>query len=202
LTVTALALRLVFSGFPAAGQTSTPSVRVRLSGVDAYDIPGVIHVGSDKAEGRPASFDREFVTFLTADGTTPTTILRPGARVVGDVRSVSPAHLELALNGGLHVRVPLDSISRIELFESRASRGAAVAAGAIVGIATALGAPLVIISACGDEGRCATWIQIAAFVAAPALGIAAGVAMRGGRWRQVTIEQLRQMMGTRQPGLQ
>jgi hypothetical protein len=167
-----------------------------LSGVDAYDVPGVIHVGSDKAEGRPASFDREFVTFLAADGATATTIVRPATRVVADVLSVSSAHLELASKAGAHVRVPLDSIARIEVFESRASRGAAVAAGAIVGISTALGAPLLIISACGDEGRCATWIHIAAFIGAPALGIAAGVAMRGGHWRQITVEQLRQMMGT------
>jgi hypothetical protein len=63
-------------------------VRVRVTGVARYEIPGVITIEANRVSGRPVTRSASMIRFSRTDGEREISVLQPGLRVTGEARAV------------------------------------------------------------------------------------------------------------------
>jgi hypothetical protein len=185
----------------ARGQTQAPAtaMHVRLTGVpDRYEVPGVVSIEQRRVVGRTAETNDRFARYVDAPGTRAVSIIWPGTRVEGTAMAIDRAVLTFIADGeAMSSFVPLDAISKIERFQPRHSRAAAVAAGVAVGVAGFFGGFIGAISRCGDEnGPCVSKAVSVVIVAAVGGGAVVAWLLRGASWRAISAENLEAQLRT------
>jgi hypothetical protein len=100
----------------AVAQAASPPIRVRLTGVDRYDIPGVITIEETRISGRrPVTRSPSMIRFSRTDSEPAISVLPPGRRVTGEARQVDRGLLEFISDDDRGVSlIPTDSIALVE----------------------------------------------------------------------------------------
>ena len=176
-----------------AGPPSSPRpVRVRITGPDTYEVPGVWRFEGDGVVGKAVTGDSRFVQFTRPDDGRVLTIPRPERRLTGTARAIPDGLLDFVPEGNTeHVYIPLDSITKVEVNQERNSLGSSIAAGVLTGAGIFGATWLVFISHC-DEGSCGSVSRVVALVVGAAIATGTLVArkMRGQRWEVVSADGL------------
>jgi hypothetical protein len=108
------------SGQPAAnamrGLSYYWSARVRITGADAYEFPGIIKVERDHIAGIAATVTDLYVQFRAGDEGRMLTVPRPGKRLTGSARVIDGELVEFTLDKEARpLYVPLGAIARTEV---------------------------------------------------------------------------------------
>jgi hypothetical protein len=191
LVATFLACLLPLPVGAQAPATREP-VHVRITGVDTYEIPGVIKVDRDRVAGRPAVTTDHFIQFAPSDGTRVLTVLRPGGRVTGRPSAIADGLLEFTRDGeSRSVSVPLDAIVKIEVARVPPSRAVWTTTGVFSGIGAFLLITSEFLNACGDEGGCGGGAALFGLSIGGGIAVAGSVASLGRtRWHVVAADEL------------
>jgi hypothetical protein len=192
----ALLICLATVSVEAQGRASSGRMRVRMTGPDTYEVPGVIRVEGSRVVGKPARTAEHFVQFRRRDDTQLLTIPWPRQRWTGSARAITDGLLEFVPdNEADHLFVPLDAVTKIEVSQLSRSHSAWLAAGLVDGLVTFVGIMAVVggsVCGPGGHGKC-----LALTVGGMAAGMAAGVetASKGReKWRTVSVDQLRTLL--------
>lgn len=203
ITLTALVVCAISaSGF---AQTAGNPVRIRITGVSTYEIPGVIAIQADQLRAGqadqirgPADIDDHFVRFTPAGSGVQISLLRPGRQIEGGAYSLNNGTLQFLPDGYRDVSdIPVNSLERIEQRRPRVRRavGAALRVlGAITAICITLAGPLGMCDDSEDQmGRCATRYFLAITTIPPAAAI---VAVARDRWTRLSVAELETALRT------
>jgi hypothetical protein len=102
--------------------SSTPPVRVRITGVNTYEIPGAIKLDRNKVSGLLVRTTDRYVQFRRSEDGQVLTVLKPGQELTGRAKPVSDSLLEFLPDGEKETLfVPLDAIAKTESLERRLS---------------------------------------------------------------------------------
>ena len=107
--------------------SSARPVRVRITGVSTYEVPGVIRLEGSHVSGSPVRVTDRFVQFRRPGDGRLLTVLRPGRRLAGYSRTIGEGLVEFVLDGEKEpLYVPSAAIAKSEPAESetRAGEGA------------------------------------------------------------------------------
>jgi hypothetical protein len=196
MKLTGILVAVLVASQTVSVQVTSQPIRVRLTGVTRYDIPGVITIEKDRASGRPVTFTASMFRFSRADGEPMMSVPRPGQRVTGEARAIEGDLLKFVNDDDQELSlVPIDSIDFVERQRPpKASRETARG----IGIATSVGifglSYLAAYSCQPDEhaeGFCWRFFQTLMFVGAPVIGVLAGWSLGRGKWERVTMNELR-----------
>lgn len=189
---------------PVLAQTARPeekAIRVRVTGVDHYDIPGVITIEANRITGRPVTSSPNIVRFSRTDTGPVISVLKPGRRVTGEARGVEGDLLQVVSDDDQELSlIPTDSIALLERQKSpivsrETARGIGLGAG--VGI---FGLSYLAAMQCEPDdaasGPCWRFFQTLMFVGAPVIGVLLGWHLGRVKWERVTIDELRAEFAT------
>jgi hypothetical protein len=191
--ISALLIPLVV--LPASAQTSAAApVRVRISGVERYDVPDVVHVERDRVSGHGIRVTGSFVQWQRAGDPQVVSVLLSGSRVTGRAVGVTTGLLEFVPDQAReHVFIPLDSIRKLEepVVPRPGTRAAWVTASVLAGVGVFFLVALGFLSACGDEGGCGGGTALFGWSIGGGTATGAALASNGRtRWLPVSIEEL------------
>jgi hypothetical protein len=178
---------------PAAAQSPSTAkpVRVRITGADTYQVPGVIEIQRDRISGSPVATTDHFIQFIrSADGRL-LSVPRPRQRVTGNARAVADELLEFIPDGeSERLYVPLDGVEKIEVSRVSHSRLISSLAGVGTGVATFIATALLFLFNCPEtEGWYALGFS-SAIGGGALVGGAVGRQMRGQRWEVISSDEL------------
>ena len=158
-------------------QTASAPIRVQVTGVARYDIPGVITIEENRISGRrPVTRSPSMIRFSRTDSEPAVSILLPGRRVTGEARRVEGGLLEFIGDDDNDVSFILtDSIFMVErekaaIASRETARSIGLGTGAAIFGLSYLGA----LSCQPDEhveGLCWRFFQTLMFVGAPVVGV-------------------------------
>lgn len=178
------------SGQIAASPTP---VRVRVRGVDPYEMPGVIKVEAGRiTSASVVTIDGNTVR-MASDGTTePLALVKAGARLVGMATHVHNGVMSIVVDGqSKAVGIPLDAIATLEVSRTRGKKH--ILRGILVGVGAFYGTgALIFFSQCGLDCGGDT------FAVAVLAGITGGVlaGRRGGeRWEVMPAGRIASQFG-------
>ena len=194
-TVLLVALLIVQSVIAQTPGPGRHPIRVRVTGVDRYEIAGVITVETDRISGRAVTLSPNMVRFTRADGERVISVLQPGRRITGEVRAVEGDLLEFVDDDDQEISfLPTDSIAVIERQKLRHSRENATGIG-IGAAAGVFGLSYLGAMQCEPDdaasGPCWRFFQTLMFVGAPVIGVLLGWYTGRVQWERITIDELR-----------
>jgi hypothetical protein len=186
--IVTLAVLGLLSSSVSAQVAVSGSLRVRITGPDLYEIPGVLSIAGDHVTGSVVtSADDAIVQVRLPQTTELVTVPKAGRHLVGLVLSVDNNAVVLARKGqSASLRIPLDAIGKVEVSEGRRhGRATAILAG--IGAWYGTGALFVRLSD--------FWFYPGPLAVAPAVGMVVGYLLGREHWKAVPVASLRDRVG-------
>ena len=175
----------------AQTSVSAAQPRVRITGPEEYEIPGVLKIAGTHVSGDANITIQDTVVRVVSPATGQLlVVLRPKRRLVGRAIEVKDQLVEFLPDGQAGtLRIPLDSIGKLEVSERRSR--AHVLRGILVGIGAFYGLGWLFFARCGLG--CSDAIVLPAIAG----GIAAGILTGRGKehWRTVRTDWLLSQFG-------
>jgi hypothetical protein len=175
----------------AQTSASAAQPRVRITGPEEYEIPGVLKIAGAQVSGNASiTIEDTMVRVLSPATGQVLVVLRPKRPLAGRVIEVKDRLVEFMPDGQAGtLRIPVDSIGKLEVSERR--RRAHVLRGILVGVGAFYGLLGLFFAQCG--------LGCSDAIALPAIGggIAAGILTGRGteRWRTVPADWLSSQFG-------
>jgi hypothetical protein len=172
----------------ASAQTGVlaDQARIRITGPQAYEIPGLLKIARAAVSGDASLTIEEKVVRVVSPATGLTlVVLRPGKQLIGRVLEVKEQMVEVLPEGQRDtVRIPIDSIGRLEVSERRGRSH--LLRGILVGAGTFYGVGWLMFSQCGLD--CGGAVLLPAIAAGTAAGAVTGRDRE--RWKTVPADSL------------
>lgn len=185
---------LLIGLLPAPAEAQAPPapkpVRIRITGADTYEVPGVMRLDGDRIFGKAATADSRFVQFRRSDGSRLLTIPRPGRRLTGKALAIADGLLEFVPEGNTErFYLPLDAVVKIEGSRVHRPLGPSVAGGVYAGAGIFVTTWLAV--AVCDEG-CENAEALFNLIVGAAIAVGGLVThkMHGQRWEVVSSDEL------------
>ena len=175
----------------AQTSASAAQPRVRITGPEEYEIPGVLKIAGAQVSGHASIVIQDTMVRVVSPATgQELVVLKPKKRLAGRVIGVKDRLVEFMPDGQAGtLRIPIDSIGKLEVSERR--RGAHVLGGILVGVGAFFGLIALFFAQCG--------LGCGDAIALPAIGggIAAGILTGRGteRWRTEPADWLSSQFG-------
>jgi hypothetical protein len=165
----ALAASLSSSHLYAQSPDRRDGTRVRVTGSQAFEIPGVVKIDSRGITGSSVTTDETTVRVVSPQTGQLLVILKPGVRTIARATAVNRAFVTLFLEGSRDsIAMPLSSIGKLEISKRRS--GVHAIRGILLGAGTFYGAMALIFF-----GGCGLDCSDAAILPPIAAGIAVGM---------------------------
>lgn len=163
-------------------QSAAPQERIRIGGLEKYEIPGVLTINGTRITGSSiARTENSFIEIRVSTSNEVLTIPRFRHNLVGQVVTVEAEMVRLRLDAQRTVLVPLNAIGTLDVSRGRRPRVRAILAGIGAGIGATLAGAAITFQSCGlDCGGGALII-----VGGVAAGVATAALLSGERWQRM-----------------
>jgi hypothetical protein len=181
ITVASVSLGRVYAQTP----DHRLETRIRVTGAETYDIPGVLAIGGGRITGPSAVVNETTITLRSPETGQPLAVVRPGVRLAGRAIAVNQQVVSFIVEGDQNpIAIPLPSIGKLEVSEHRSPRH--LVRGILVGVGVFYGTSWLIFAKCG------LGCSNAAILPPIAAGIAAGTITGRSRetWKVVPVDWL------------